>query len=95
MHVAFCFYSPSTQLKYDIVASKFMTGIENHNKRNAPLGLSNDLGLIGTVLQIIVSFLVIVGTVLHWIWKRYYIGYGNGYKSKRMNIAVHPFSLII
>jgi hypothetical protein len=27
---------PSTQLKYDIVASKFMTGIENHHKRNAP-----------------------------------------------------------
>lgn len=27
----------STQLKYDIVASKFMTGIHNHHKRNAPV----------------------------------------------------------
>lgn len=43
--------SPSTQLKYDIVASKFMTGIENHHKRNAPISLSNDLGLIGAVLM--------------------------------------------
>jgi len=40
---------PSTQLKYDIVASKFMTGIHNHHKLNAPVSLSNDVGLIDTV----------------------------------------------
>jgi hypothetical protein len=62
--------SPSTQLKYDIVASKFMTGIENHHKRNAPVSIDNDLGLVGAVLQIIVALVVIVGAVLHWIWKR-------------------------
>jgi hypothetical protein len=46
---------PSTQLKYDIVASKFMTGIENHHKRNAPVSLSNDHGLIGAVLKGLVA----------------------------------------
>ena|GEM_PF-3213860 len=62
--------SPSTQLKYDIVASKFMTGIENHHKRNASTSLSNDLGLVGAVLQIIVALLVFVAAGLHWFWKR-------------------------
>ncbi|WP_171972482.1 hypothetical protein [Mucilaginibacter polytrichastri] len=37
--------SPNTQLKYDIMASKFMTGIENHHKRNASVSLSNDIRL--------------------------------------------------
>lgn len=62
--------SPSTQLKYDIVASKFMTGIENHHKRNAPVSIGNNLGLVGAVLQIIIALLVIVGAVLHQICKR-------------------------
>ncbi|PZR11522.1 MAG: hypothetical protein DI539_20605, partial [Flavobacterium psychrophilum] len=44
-------------------------GISNHNKRNAPSSLSNDLGLIGAVLQIIVALLVIVEAVLHRICK--------------------------
>ncbi|MFP5436391.1 MAG: hypothetical protein ACLGH8_01225 [Bacteroidia bacterium] len=30
--------APSTQLKYDIIASKFMTGIHNYQRRNAPVG---------------------------------------------------------
>jgi len=62
--------SPSTQLKYDIVTSKFMTGIENHHKRNAPTSVENDFGLVGAVMQIIVALLVIVGAVVHWIWNR-------------------------
>ena len=57
--------SPSTQLKYDIVASKFMTGIENHNKRNKPVSLNNDLGLIGVVVQIVLALVVMVGVVLN------------------------------
>ena len=61
---------PSTQIKYDIAASKFMTGISNHDKRNATSSIANDLGLVGTVLQIIVSLLVIIGAALHWVWKR-------------------------
>lgn len=62
--------SPSTQLKYDIVASKFITGIENHHKRNAPVSIGNDFGLIGAVLKIIVALIVIVGNGLYWIWKK-------------------------
>lgn len=58
--------SPSTQLNYDIVASKFMSGIEN----NAATSLSNDLRLVSAVLQIIVALLVIVGVGLLWVWKR-------------------------
>jgi len=44
-----------------------MTGIENHNKRNASISLSNDLGLIGAVLQLIIAMLIIVGVEMHWI----------------------------
>ena len=50
-----------------LVASKFMTGISNHNKRNVPTSLSNDLSLVGAVLQLIVALLVLVGMVLLWI----------------------------
>jgi hypothetical protein len=62
--------SPSTQLKYDIVASKFMTGIENHHKRNVPVSIGSDLGLIGAVVQIIVSLVVVIVLSLHWVLKR-------------------------
>jgi len=44
----------------EIVASKFMTGIENHNKRNAPVSLSIDLGLIGAVLKGLVALVVML-----------------------------------
>lgn len=47
-----------------------MAGIENHNKRNARTSLSNKLGLIGVIVQIVIALLVIVGVVLNWIWKR-------------------------
>ncbi|MNK23704.1 hypothetical protein D3C87_420020 [compost metagenome] len=62
--------SPSTQLKYDIVASKFMTGIENHNKRNTRTSLSNDLDLIGAVLQLVVAIVVLFGLGLRWVCQR-------------------------
>ena len=57
----------STQLKYDIVASKFMTGIENHHKRNAPISLSNDFGLIGAVLKGLVALVVMLGAGIWWV----------------------------
>ncbi|WP_165571296.1 hypothetical protein [Flavobacterium subsaxonicum] len=44
-----------------------MTGIESHHKRNASTSLSNNLGLVGAVLQIIIAIIIIVGAVLHWI----------------------------
>jgi len=62
--------SPSTQLKYDIVASKFMTGIHNHNKRNAPISLSNDLGLIGAVLKGLVALVVMIIAGIWWALKK-------------------------
>ena len=57
--------SPNTQLKYDIVASKFMTGIENYHKRNTPVSLSNDLGIIRAVLKGLVALVV---TLMAVIW---------------------------
>lgn len=62
--------SPSTQLKYDIVASKFMTDIENHNKRNARTSLRNDLGLIGAILQLVGAIVVLLSLGLRWVWQR-------------------------
>ena len=69
----YCFFesfTSSTQLKYDIVASKFMTGIHNHNKRNAPISLSNDLGLIGAVLKGLVALVVMIVVGIWWALKR-------------------------
>jgi hypothetical protein len=51
--------SPSTQLKYDIVASKLITGMQNHQNRNAPV-ISNGLGLIGAVLKGLVALVVLL-----------------------------------
>jgi hypothetical protein len=37
-----------------------MTGIENHQRRNAPVSISNDLGLIGAVLKGLVALVVLL-----------------------------------
>ena len=60
--------SPSTQLKYNIVASKFMTGIENHQKRNAPAPVIS-FGLISALVQGIIALIVIVFIGLRWVLK--------------------------
>lgn len=61
----------TTQLKYDIVASKFMAGIENHQRRNAPAPSPiASFGLIGVVLQGMVALLVLLGEVVHWLGKK-------------------------
>ena len=60
--------SPSTQLKYDIVTSKFITGFENHNKRNAPVPSPvAAIGLVGAVLEGIVVLLVLLVAVVLWM----------------------------
>lgn len=62
--------SSSTQLKYDIVASKFMTGIQNHQMRNAPSPSVEILfSLIGAVLQLVLALVIIIGLGLRWIWR--------------------------
>lgn len=48
--------SPSTQLKYDIIANKFMTGIESHQRRNAPSYPMISFGLVGAVFGRICCF---------------------------------------
>ncbi|RRJ87409.1 hypothetical protein [Flavobacterium macacae] len=64
--------SSSTNLKYDIVASKFMTGIQNHQMRNAP---SSSVGivfnLIGAVLHMVLALVLILFVGVQWIWKRF------------------------
>jgi len=61
---------PSTQLKYDIVVSKFMTGIENYHKRNVPISVNNDLGLIGAVLKGFVALVVMLIAGIWWALKK-------------------------
>ncbi|MGQ2985361.1 hypothetical protein [Flavobacterium sp.] len=60
--------SPSTQLIYDIIASKFMTGIENHNRRNAPA--PSPFVLFVVVLQGVVALVVLFGAVVWRVWKK-------------------------
>jgi len=62
--------SSSTNLKYDIIASKFMTGIENHNRQKTPapyFGVA--FYLIGAVVELVVGVVLLLGIVLHMIWK--------------------------
>lgn len=64
--------SSSTNLKYDIISSKFMSGIENHNRNNLPVPLfSASFGLIGAVLQLFVAIVILLGLALRWIWKQF------------------------
>jgi len=47
-----------------------MTGIENHHKRNAPVSLSNGVGLIGAVLQGLVASALILTAGIRWAFKK-------------------------
>jgi len=63
--------SSSTNLKYDIIASKFMTGIRNHERRAAPTQSTGVVGyLIGAVLELALATMVMVFVGLRWIWKK-------------------------
>lgn len=63
--------SASTNLKYDLITSKMMTGIQNPQKRTAP---SPSIGIlfsiIGAVLQMIVELVVMLFVEFRWFWKR-------------------------
>lgn len=64
--------SSTTNLKYDIVASKFMTGIQNHQMRNAPSpSVDVVFSLIGAVLQMVVALVIVLFIGIRWIWKRF------------------------
>jgi len=63
--------SSTTNLRYDIVASKFMTGVRNHDRRAAPVQSSGVvLYVLGAVLELALAVLMTVFVGLHWIWKR-------------------------
>ncbi|MFP9099853.1 hypothetical protein ACLI09_12445 [Flavobacterium sp. RHBU_24] len=61
--------APSTHLKYDIVDSKFMTGIHNNHKCNVPVGFGA-LGLVGAVLQGVVALVVMLIEGIWWALKK-------------------------
>lgn len=66
--------SSSTNLKYDIIASKFMTGIENHRRRKSPsstLPIQVIFYFVGAILELALSILVIVFLGLRWVWKMF------------------------
>lgn len=63
--------SSTTNLKYDIIASKMMTGVHNHQMRTAPAtNVGVVFGLIGVVLQMVVALVVILVVGVRWILQR-------------------------
>jgi len=62
--------SPSTQLKYDIIAIKFMTALHNHNRRNAPSNPVVSFGLVGAILEGLIAVVVIGFVGLRWVWRK-------------------------
>ena len=63
--------SSKTNLHYDLVASKFMTGIENHKRTQYNNSASNSavLPLIGAIIQIFIGAVVVVFGILKFIFK--------------------------
>lgn len=60
--------SSRTNLHYDLVASKFMTGIENHKRTQYNNSASNGavIPLIGAIVQIAIGLVVfIIASVYH------------------------------
>jgi len=61
-----------------------MIGIERHHKRNAPVSLGSNLGLIGAVLQIIISLVVMLG-----------LGFALGFKNDYFKKQRQPEGLLM
>lgn len=63
--------SSTTNLKYDIIASKFMTGIENHhrNKTNG-FSIAQGFGLIGIILEGAIAILILLVAGLSWLLRK-------------------------
>jgi len=63
--------SSRTNLHYDLVASKFMTGIENHKRTqyNNSASSSAIFLLIGAIVQIVFSLVVVIFGILKFIFK--------------------------
>lgn len=64
--------SSSTNLKYDIVASKFMVGIQNHQMRTTPApSVGIVFGIIGAVLQMVLALVVMLFVGVGWIYRKF------------------------
>lgn len=64
--------SSSTNLKYDIIASKFMTGVENHKKRTTTTpSFRESFGLLGAILQLFAAIFIILVFIVNWIYRRF------------------------
>ena len=63
--------SSRTNLHYNLVASKFMTGIENHKRTQYNNHASNSaiFPLIGAFIQIGVGALLLIFAILKFIYK--------------------------
>ncbi|AXG73850.1 hypothetical protein DVK85_06195 [Flavobacterium arcticum] len=66
--------SSSTNLKYDIIASKMMIGMRNHQMRTAPApNVGFVFEIMGAVLQMIVALVVILIIGITLIYKKFFI----------------------
>lgn len=65
--------SSRTNLHYDLVASKFMTGIENHRRTqyNNSASVSGVFSLIGAIIQILIGAMVLVFGILKLVFKSF------------------------
>lgn len=63
--------SSRTNLHYDLVASKFMTGIENHKRTQYYNSASNSaiIPLIGAIIQIGIGAVILIFSILKLIYK--------------------------
>lgn len=63
--------SSRTNLHYDLVASKFLTGVENHRRTQYHNSQSTPMlfGIIGGIFQIAIGALIFLFGILKFIFK--------------------------
>jgi len=63
--------SATTNLKYDLITSKMMTGMQNNQRRLVPApSVGIVFNIIGAVLQMAVALVVMLFVGVRWIWRR-------------------------
>jgi len=63
--------SSSTNLKYDLIAGKLMTRVENHNKRHFyKPPIIEGFGLIGSIIEGLAAIFMLIISEIAWVLKK-------------------------
>lgn len=61
--------SATTNLKYDLIVSKMMTGMRNQRRTAPTPSVGIVFGIIGAVLHMVVALMMMFFVGIRWVWK--------------------------